>query len=863
MRLYRALLRLYPSSFRAEYGDEMCAIFRERRRDATGPLATVLLWLDALADVGVNALRAHGDLLRQDLGFTARTLRRSPGFALTATAVAALGVGSTTAAFSITDHVLFRPLPFTDPGRLVKLWQNQRGYARTELSPANFRDWKRMSGSFESMGAYRISPYNLGGEGEPERVEAASFTADVFPILGVAPARGRLFGPEDDRPEAPGTAVLSHALWQARFAGEAGVIGRQILLDGAPHVVIGVMPPGFQFPNRTIQLWTPMRFPESSFAYRTDNYIYGVARLRKGVSLERARAEMALVAAQLERAFPVDNARTGATVIRLRDELSSQARMLPLALLAASGCVLLIACTNLTGLLLARAVVRRKELAVRTALGAGRQRLVRQLLTESLLLALLGGALGVALAVSVVPALARLVPNSLPVAETPAVDLRILAVAVLLTAAAGIAFGVLPALRAGGDSPLGGLQEGSRGGVGGRRERLRSALVAAEVGASVVLLVCCGLLLRALWRVQTVDPGFETDGVLTLGTALPLPRYAATAARAQFYDRVLSEVRALPGVSGAAYISFLPMAMRGGIWPVIVPGEAQDPGSRPVASLRYVTPGYFSTLGIPLRAGRDVRESDTREAPPVAVVSESFARRHWPGQDPIGRRFELAFAERTVVGVVGDVRVRGLERASEPQVYLSYRQVADGSIIGYTPRDLVIRASGGDPRGLLPSVRAIVRRVDPLQPISDVQMLSDLVEGETAPRRIQVRVLAAFAASAVLLAAVGLHGLLSFAVSSRLQEIGVRIALGARSADILSMVLREGVRMAALGLALGLALAYAAGRGMEALLAGVRPGDSATFLAATGLAALMTLAGSLVPAVRAVRVDPMTVMRAE
>jgi predicted permease len=506
-------------------------------------------------------------------------------------------------------------------------------------------------------------------------------------------------------------------------------------------------------------------------------------------------------------------------------------------------------------------MVRRKELAVRAALGAGRERLVRQLLTESLILAGVGGALGVLLAAASMPVLGRLVPQALPIPETPPMDLRLLAFALGLTVATGIAFGVVPALRACG-AGVGGLQEGSRAGVGGRRERGRSALVMAEVTASVVLLVCCGLLLRALWRVQDVATGFRADGVLTLRTALPQPRYAKTADRSAFYARVLEGVRALPGVSDAGYVSALPLVMRGGIWPAIVPGETHEPGATPKAALRFVTPGFLAALGIPLRSGRDIRESDTREAPAVALVSESFAARHWPGQHALGRRFQIGLAERTVVGVVGDVRFRGLERVSEPQVYLSHQQVADGSIIGYTPKDLAVRAAG-DPLALVPAVRAIVRAADPQQPVSGVRLLSEIVEEETTPRRIQVRVLAAFAAVAFFLAAIGLHGLLSFAVQSRTQEIGVRIALGAGAGDILSMVLRQALRMAAWGLAAGLVLAYTAGRGMEALLFGVRPADAATFAAAVGLAALMTLLGTLLPAVRAVRINPIDVIRAE
>ena len=862
MRFYRMLLHLYPASFRAEYGAEMSAIFAQRRGEAIGRLGLAALWVETVADVVANAARAQADVLRQDLAFSARTLGRAPGFALTAVTVAALGIGATTAAFSVTDHILFRPLPLRDPDRLVRLWQDQSGYSRTELSPANFQDWRRLGRSFESMGAFSTTAYNLSGDGPPERVSGAAMTSDVFALLGVPAERGRFSTLEDDQGGARATVVLSHGLWQARFGGEESAVGRTVLLDGTPYVVIGVMPPSFHFPSREAEVWTSLPFDQMADPDRTNTYLGVVARLEKGVSVDQARTEMRLVAAGLERDFPDANARTSATVHRLRDELGDQARLLPLALLGAAGCVLLIACTNLTSLLISRAVARRKELAVRAALGAGRDRLVRQLLTESLVLAMAGGALGVMIASVAVPVLARLVPNQLPIADIPPMDVRVLAFALALTTGTGIAFGLLPAVRACGTGGVNGLHEGPGAGLGGRRERVRSALVIAEVTASVVLLVSCGLLLRALWRVETVDPGFRSENVLTLETALPQPRYAPTALRAQFYGRVLSEVRALPTVASAAYISFLPMVMRGGIWPVAVPGEPHEPGDRPVAMLRFVTPGFFSTLGIPLKAGRDIRDSDTHEAPFVAVVSESLARRHWPGQDALGRRFQFGQAERTIVGVVGDIRVRGLERDSEPQVYLSAPQVADGAIIGYSPQDLVVRASG-DPLSLLPAIREIVHRADPEQPIARVRMLSAIVGGETAPRRIQVHVLAGFAATAFLLAAVGLHGLLSFAVSTRAQEIGVRIALGARSADILGMVLRDAVAMAGVGVLLGLALAYAAGRGLEALLAGVRPGDAATFLAATGLAVVMTLAGSLVPALRALSVDPLAAMRAE
>lgn len=862
MRLYRALLHAFPSSFRAEYGDQMCAILARRRREADGPLAVLALWVGAVTDVLVSALRVHGDVLRQDVRFTMRTLGRSPGFTATAIVVSALGVGATTATFSITDHVLIRPLPFAEPEGLVKLWQAQRGYGRTELSPANYRDWRRMNTSFEAMGVYRNLSANLVGEGDPERLEGASVTGDVFPLLGARPALGRVFTAADDQEGAPPTLVLSHGLWMRRFGGDPGVAGRPVILDGAPYTIIGVMPREFHFPRRDAQLWTAMRLGKEDFVDRNDNYVYGVARLKRGVSLEQARADMQLVTAQLEREYPKENAETGATLIRMREDVSGQARLLLGALFGAALCVLLIACSNLAGLLMARALLRRKELAVRTALGAGRERLVRQQLTESLVLAACGGALGVALAAAATPLVARLVPNSLPIAETPAMDLRVLLFAALATCLTGIGFGVIPALRAAGDPDASGLREGSRAGVGGRRERLRSALVMAEVTVSVVLLVSSGLLIRALWRLQHVDPGFRAEGVLTLRTELPWPKYETTARRKQFFEQVLGDVRQLPGVSNAAYISFLPMATRGMIWPVEVPGRPEDPADVSKASLRFVTPGFFAALGIPIRQGRDVSEADGRNPPFVAVVSESFVRHYWSGEDPLGRRFTFGLQDRTVVGVVGDIRVRGLETTSEPQVYLAHEQVADGSLIAYPPKDLVVRSSG-DPAALVPAIRAIVARADPQQPVSNVRMLSDIVDAETAPRSVQLRVLGSFAAIAVLLAGIGIHGLLAFSVSNRAQELGVRIALGAQRGDILKLVLREGLLLAAAGTVAGVVLAYAAGRALQALLAGVSPHDAAAFLAAVALAVGTTIAGSLLPALRAVRVDPLNAIRAE
>ncbi|HJU66460.1 MAG TPA: ABC transporter permease, partial [Gemmatimonadaceae bacterium] len=692
MRLYRALLRLYPASFRAEYGEEMSWMFAKRRGEARGVLSLLALWMDALIDVFTTAIPAHWDILRQDLRFTARTLLRAPGFSATVILVAGLGIGANTAVFTVTDYVLVRPLPFRDAGRLVKVWEAPGGCCNN-VSPANWRDWRSMSRSFATLGAYNNMSVNLAGHGDPVRVEGAAVTADLLPSLGVQPMMGRLFAPEEDRPGAAGTALLSYRLWQRNFGGDPAVLGKKLLLDDGPYVVIGVMPQSFNFPSRIADIWTTARYDEQAFEDRGNTYLHVIGRLARGVSFEQASEEMRVIAQRLEEAYPEENAKNGIQVNLLQDEITDQTRLLLKVLLAASFCVLLIACFNLANLLLARAMVRRQELAVRSSLGAGRDRLVRQLLTESSVLALLGGLFGVGIAALGLPLLARLVPESLPIAELPSIDLRVMTFALVLTVLTGVGFGVVPALRACREAAMTGLREGARSG-GGRRERLRSALVMVEVMVSVVLLIGSGLLIRALWQLQSTDPGFRTEGVLTMRTWLPWPKYEFTEKRVQFYDRVLDEARTLPGVSSAAYVSFLPMAMTGGIWPVLVPDEQRDPGNEPMASLRFVTPGFFKTMGIPIRQGRDVSESDMRDQPFVAVVSESFVKRHWPDEDPLGKRFEFGMAERTVVGVVGDIRVRGLERRSEPQVYLSYKQVRDSSMIFYPPKDLVVRASG-------------------------------------------------------------------------------------------------------------------------------------------------------------------------
>jgi predicted permease len=866
MTFYDLLLRLYPTSFRNEYGREMRAVFARRRRSVRG-LGTIGLWLGTIGEVLFNAGAVHLDILKQDVSYTGRVLRRSPGFAMTAVLIVTLGISATTAAFSVTDVVLLRALPFPQPDRLVQIWETTPGYGRMEFSLPNYRDWRAAATSYESMGVYQFDQATMITNGEPRRIRGTSVSADVLPTLGVSPMIGRSFTTDDDREGANPVVILSYEFWQREFGGDPGIVGRSVLFENTPYTIVGIMPREFHFPYSDSVFWRANRFRQTEYqdSARANNYLNVVARLRPGVTLEQARVEMRVVAAQSRERFPKENKDTGASVFRLGSEISERSRLLLVALMGASACVLLIACANLANLLLARALARRRELAGRAAIGAGRERLVRQLMTESLLLAIVGGSLGIGVAAVSVPLLSQLIPSGLPI-DAPTVDVRVLLFAFCITAATGIVFGLAPILRGGSKPDLDGLREGSRAG-GGHKERLRSMLVVTEIVASVVLLVSAGLLIRALMTVQGIDPGFKPEGVLTLTTSLPIPEYRLVAKREAYYSSVLQEVQALPGVTAAGFISFLPMSsFRGGIWPVSVKGDpsaAEDTrNANNVAGLRYVTRGFFEAMGIPLKRGRGIDVSDTQDRQFVAVVSESFVRRYWPNQDPIGKHFAFALADREVVGVVGDVRFRGLERVSEPQVYLSSKQVPDGAITFYAPKALAVKTTG-DPASLAPSVRSIVRRADPKLPITELQTMSHIVDLDTASRSVQARVLAAFAIIAFVLAAVGIHGLLSFAVSQRTQEIGVRVALGAQRGDIVSMVGGRLVMLAIAGVVPGLILAYVAGRSMEALLAGVKPADAPTIVSAVVLSLLMTVLGGLMPTLRALRVDPITALRTE
>ncbi len=856
LAFYRTLLRLYPSSFRAEYEPELVRAFAESTR-ADGPASSMVA---AVRDVVPNALAVHFGMLRQDVTYAMRTMGRSRGFVATVVLITALGVGANTATFSVADFVLLRPLPFPDAASIVMLCEGPKdgsGWGcMNQLSPANFRDVTAQTRRSRGWGAFTGAEANLVGFGEPLRATASLVSPQVFPTLGVRPLLGRFIDRPDDN-----VVVLSYGLWQSRFGGDSSIVGKSIRLDEVSRTVIGIMPRGFFFPDRGPQLWMPLILPAQAYENRDNTFLNGIGRLAPGATLPEARAEFTILFDRLSRDFPATNAETGFSLFKQRDQMLPRNRLIILALCGASLSLLLLTAANLANLLLVRAAARERELAVRTALGAGRERLVRQLLTEGLLLALLGGVAGLLVASLAVPLLSYLVPSSLPIDAKPGLDGRALSIAIAFTALVAIGFGIIPATSIARRGGFAALRDGGRGGGAGR-QRLRAALVSVEVALSVVLLVSSAFFIRALLKVQAVDPGFSADGVVTMRTTLSLARATDTIARVQFYDQVLAGLKALPGVESAAYTSGLPMVLTGGITAIEIAGAEQPSDNRRnAASFRLVTPEFFQTLRLPVTRGRPFEETDRMGRPLVAVISESFADHFWPKEEPIGKTVRTRGRDYSVVGVVGDIKVRGPERTNEPQLYIAAAQA--GPVGGlYIPKDLVIR-TGDRGLALLPSIRDVIRRVDPSQPVSEVALLREVIGRMTADRRAQVRVLSALAGVALVLTAIGIHGLLAFMVAQRSREIGVRLALGAEPGRVARMIVGEAGRLAMIGAVPGLVAAYAAVRSTQALLFGIPPDDPLTIAGGVVIVLAVTLLGSIAPAFRAVRVSPLEAIRSD
>jgi putative ABC transport system permease protein len=805
------------------------------------------------------------DALARDARYAVRGLARNPGFAAAALVVLALGIGANTAIFTVVNALLLRPLPFRDPDRLVRVWHTPPqasfpGQKQFAVSAANYLDWQRQQHVFESMSIQRFRVFTLTGQGEPEQLQAQAVSAGHFETLGVQPLLGRSFMAEEDQQGRNNVVILSHGLWQTRFGGDRSIVGRSILLDGAPYTVVGVMDARFRLPGFA-KLWTPLAWTDKERAVRGEHSCTVVARLAPGVDLRRAQAEMTTISQRLEQQYPEDDKGWGAVVVPLREDLVSDLRPSLLVLLGAVALVLLIACANVANLVLSRTLARRREIAIRLALGSGTAGVVRRVLAETTLLGLAGGVLGLGVAYGGILLIEGFFGDRLPKSLPVRVDGRVLAFAALVSLVAGLLAGLAPALRLARSNVITALKEGGeRGGSDAAGSRVRAALVVAEVALSLMLSVGAGLMIRTLFVLNTVDPGFDARNVLTASLALPEPRYPQKEQQLAFFEGVLARVRALPDVDSAGLVTNLPL-VSGNNWPVAVVGRPPVPMSeQPEVQGDVITPGYLRTMRIPLLRGRDFTEADRAGRPAVVLVSESMARWLWPDQDPLGQRVVTAFfpdAEREVVGVVKDVKERGLSEKGTATMYLPLAQLTEPYAT------IVVRTRTAAPAALGPALVAAVQESDREQPVVDLKPMDAVVAQSTTDQRFTMWLLAAFAGVAVLLAAIGIYGVLAYAVRRRVREIGIRVALGADRAGVVGMVVADALPPTLAGLALGLAGTVAIRQVMASLVFGVTPGDPLTFLAVCALLTAVAVGASALPAWQATRVNPTTTLREE
>ena len=816
--------------------------------------------------LGAGARRTWWDSVRQDARYGVRTLRRSPGFTIVAAATLSLGIGASTAIFTVANTVMFRPLPFTDSARLMRLWESnpEKGWPTFSASHPNFLDWRAQSHSFEQLAAQSNAGFTLTSQGTAEIVRAITVTADFLPALGIAPTLGRNFRTDEDRPGGHTTvAILMHDFWQRKFGADPAAVGTSVTLDGRHFDVVGVLPASFQWGNRT-DLLVPLA-PDPARA-RGDHRLLVIGRLASGVSIDQARAEMNGIASRLGQQFPESNGGWSVRISTFYDWIvPEQTRKAILIFMGAVGLVLIIACGNVASLMLARAASREKEISIRTALGANRLRIVCQLLAEAMLVALTAGALGLLIAWGGIRLLTAAGPAvGLPRLDEMAMDVRVFGFALGIAVLSGLCFGLVPALHASRRQINSSLKDTTRGTTdGASQQRLRSGLIVAQVALSVSLLIGAGLLVRSFLQLQQVDPGFAVDHLATMRVILPRTTFNTDGKQRAFYARLLPAIAALPGVHAVAASSGVPLSGGNTGTELDIPGRPIAKGVPSTADWRLVSPGYFKAMNIPLR-GRDFDDRDVgtpeRPAALVTIISESMARRYWPGEDPIGRPVILhSFGKtpHTIIGVAGDVRSFGLDTDVGPMVYGSAMAYP-----GWNPMSLVVRC-GVDPLSHVTAIRSAIHEIDPTVPLYDPRSLDDLLSDSFGSRRFNMYLLGCFAAAAAVLSCVGLFGVLAYLVAQRRRDIGIRLALGAERRDVISMIVGRGMTLALSGAAIGLVAASAAARVMKSLLFSVSPWDPLTFTAVPLLLCLVALIACYVPAQRASRVDPLVALRSE
>jgi putative ABC transport system permease protein len=800
----------------------------------------------------------------QDFRYALRGMRLNPGFALTAILSLALGLGASLSIFTVADNLLLRPLPYRDPSQLVMVWDAnyKRNTTNNVISPGNYLDWKAQNDVFEGMAAFREVRSVLNDGSRVEELGKQLISANLLPLLGVQPIRGRLFTEEEDRPNPDTVLLISYRLWQNWFGGDESIIGRKVQVNATPRQIIGVLPPGFAFRNRTTDLWEPIGLnPATNYRKTQGRWMYSVARIKSDVTLGQAQAQMTSIASRLESAYPEFNQNWTINLEPLRDSMIREVKTSMLVLLGAVGLLLAVSCANVANLLLARFASRQREMAIRGALGAGRSRIVRQLLTESVVLGLAGGGLGLLATRWAVMGLMAMAPADLTRFVQISIDLRIVSIGFGLSILTGIIFGLAPALVASRLDLNRSLREDSRSSFG-RTGHLRTWLVAAEVALSVVLLAGAGLLFRTMIGLQAVEPGLDPANLLTFRVSIPAAKYADLTRRTQFFASALERISQLPGVRSASAVSFLPFnGMAAGTWIGIGGRPAAKPGEELISTIRTVMPGYFRTIGIPLRNGRDFTAADnTATSPYYFIVNEAFVRKYLPNENPLGTRInalmdrENPFGE--IIGVVGDVKEGALDKEPTPTVYYVHRHLV------YSSMTFVVRTAS-DSLTLAEPVRKIILGLDPEQPIAEVRTMEEIVRETFARQRFSAVLLTGFSIASLLLAAVGVYGVLACSVSARAREIGVRVALGARPGNIILLIVGGGARPVIGGALAGLSGAFALSGMLKTLLFGVAPRDPATFIVAPAILVGIALLAAFLPARRAARIDPMEALRTE